>query len=119
MRDSNHNTSGSPTRRNIFEWSSAALAAAGALAAVKPAQAAPAKKFGPLPNFKYSLEASTGWEGPGWIGARSHRYRIPDFEEHRGSFHARFREQPACRMMRSLQLVIRREITPPPSPVVP
>jgi oxalate decarboxylase len=56
------------TRRGMFELSSAAgLVTASALSTARPAKAGPqpGRKFEPLPDFKYSLEASGGWEGPG------------------------------------------------------
>lgn len=55
------------TRRGVFGVSSAALAAAGALSGSPALEAAPGggEKFEPLQDFKYSLDSSKGWEGPG------------------------------------------------------
>lgn len=56
------------TRRGVFGvGSAAAITAAGALAGSRPAETAPGggEKFEPLQNFKYSLDSSKGWEGPG------------------------------------------------------
>jgi oxalate decarboxylase len=57
-----------PSRRGLFELGSAvALAASAGLALPRPAEAAPGsgEKFEPLENFKYGLDGSKGWEGPG------------------------------------------------------
>jgi oxalate decarboxylase len=56
------------TRRGMFELGSAAgLIAASALSTAQPVKAGPqsGRNFEPLPDFKYSLEGSGGWEGPG------------------------------------------------------
>jgi oxalate decarboxylase len=55
------------TRRAVFGVGSAALAAAGAVSGSMSIEAAPGggEKFEPLQNFKYSLDSSKGWEGPG------------------------------------------------------
>ena len=64
------------TRRGMFEVGSAAAAA---LAISPAASGAPGggEKFEPLENFKYRLDSSKGWEGPGGSAKESTVVQLP------------------------------------------
>src|SRR5580658_3056161 len=61
--DQKSNGSNGSTRRDLL--SAASLMAAGIAARAEAQGPNASKKFTPLENFKFDIEAETGWNGPG------------------------------------------------------
>ena len=76
------------SRRTLFDTMAAGSLA---LAAATTASAAPEPqeyKPEPIANFKYNIESQDWLAGPGRLGERGHRRRVPDLAEHRRRLHA-------------------------------
>jgi oxalate decarboxylase len=87
MAEDTNRTQGSWTRRELLSGASlAAGVAAASLAAPAAGEAAPRKgaKHAPLQNFKYDIESSKGWFGPGGSAKEANVEEFPISESMAG-----------------------------------